>query len=115
MTRVDRLRARGQFIHSVQNKSIQVFGNTLTSFINLNLEKPQISSVYYSLILCHDLEKFQGIKFFYLHEPNTLTTFKVHGISSQNCLTLNSIGFSNAISCSTGSDELVNHQNSSDI
>ena len=30
MTRVDRLRVRGQFVHSVQNKSIQVFGNTLT-------------------------------------------------------------------------------------
>ena len=30
MTRVDRLRARGQFVHSVQNKSIQVFDNTLT-------------------------------------------------------------------------------------
>ena len=30
MTRVDRLRARGQFIHSARNKSIQVFGNTLT-------------------------------------------------------------------------------------
>ena len=36
MTRVDRLRARGQFVHSVQNKSIQVFGNTLTG-INLFL------------------------------------------------------------------------------
>ena len=33
MTRVDRSRARGQFIHSVQNKSIQVFGNTLTSLL----------------------------------------------------------------------------------
>ena len=31
MTRVDRLRARGQFIHSARNKSIQVFNNTLTS------------------------------------------------------------------------------------
>ena len=30
MTRVDRSRARGQFVHSVQNKSIQVFDNTLT-------------------------------------------------------------------------------------
>ena len=30
MTRVDRLRVRGQFVHSAQNKSIQVFGNTLT-------------------------------------------------------------------------------------
>ena len=33
MTRVDRLRARGQFVHSVQNKSIQVFDNTLTSLL----------------------------------------------------------------------------------
>ena len=33
MTRVDRLRVRGQFIHSVQNKSIQVFDNTLTSLL----------------------------------------------------------------------------------
>ena len=65
--------------------------------------------------VCHDLEKSQGTKFFFLHQPNTLTTFEVHGISSQNCLTLNSIGFSNAISCSTRSDELVNCQNSLDI
>ena len=36
MTRVDRLRARllcGQFVHSVQNNSIQVFDNTLTSLL----------------------------------------------------------------------------------
>ena len=65
--------------------------------------------------LCHDLEKFQGTKFFLFTLINTLTTFKVHGISSKNCLTLNVIGFNEAISCSTRSDELVNCQNSSDI
>ena len=44
MTRVDRLRVRGQFIHSVQNKSIQVFGNTLTSLL---FYKEKLRDVYY--------------------------------------------------------------------
>ena len=44
MTRVDRLRVQGQFIHSVQNKSIQVFGNTLTSLL---FYEEKLQGVYY--------------------------------------------------------------------
>ena len=47
MTRVDRLRARllcGQFVHSVQNNSIQVFDNTLTEMTEKLLGKLSYNS-----------------------------------------------------------------------
>ena len=66
MTRVDRLRVRGQFVHSVQNKSIQVFDNTLTSLL---FYKEKLRDVY-----CYKIDK----NHYSLYEAIIMT--KVHNI-----------------------------------
>ena len=68
MTRVDRLRVRGQLVHSVQNKSIQVFGNTLTSLL---FYKEKLRDVYYYKI--YKIDKIHCS----LYEVIIITT-KVH-------------------------------------
>ena len=66
--------------------------------------------------VCHDPERISRVpNFFFIYYPNTTATFQVHGITSQYCSTLSSIGLNVHISCSIRSDELANCQNSSDV